>query len=199
MANRRNSKLFTKGPPGRAHGEDQAAAEGAELCKEGCAEEFHARLSKMALASWMAATGCDALHCATMSRAQPSQRPHWVATPSSSWMSSNPKPARAWRAISRSETRWQTQTIMAVGTLLAIKRCSNYKYESIAFAITIVIALRATGPGWLGPAFCSRTGPWRFPAHRAANAVHGLRRPPRRWPIRTRRAARPARRWPLGL
>ncbi len=62
-----------------------------------------------------AATGLPTLHCATTSRAQSSQRPHWVATPSSHWISSKPIPALAWRAISRSETRRQTQTIMATG------------------------------------------------------------------------------------
>ena len=61
-----------------------------------------------------AATGWLLWHWATTSRAQPSHRPHWVATPSSNWISSKPMPARAWRAISRSETRRQTQTIMAV-------------------------------------------------------------------------------------
>ncbi len=66
-----------------------------------------------------AATGCDAWHWATTSRAQPSQQPHWVATPSSNWISSKPMPARAWRAISRSETRRQTQTIMAVVSVKA--------------------------------------------------------------------------------
>jgi len=60
-----------------------------------------------------AATGLLALHCATTSRAQLSHWPHWVATPSSHWISSKPIPARAWRAISRSEIRRQTQTIMA--------------------------------------------------------------------------------------
>jgi len=60
----------------------------------------------------MAATGEVAQHWATTSRAQPSHWPHWVATPNSNWMSSKLMPARAWRAISRSETRWQTQTIM---------------------------------------------------------------------------------------
>ena len=47
-------------------------------------------------------------------------------------------PARAWRAISRSEIRRQTQTIMMAsrqcGWLLK-KKCLNYKYESLAFAI----------------------------------------------------------------
>lgn len=66
----------------------------------------------------MAATGEVALHWATTSRAQHSQRPHWVATPSSNWMSSKLIPARAWRAISRSEIPLQTQTIM-VGQALA--------------------------------------------------------------------------------
>jgi hypothetical protein len=76
-------------------------------------EEFHAALSWMRLASWMAATGWVALHWATTSRAQLSHCPHWVATPSSNWMSSKSIPARAWLAISRSDTRRQTQTIMA--------------------------------------------------------------------------------------
>ena len=66
-----------------------------------------------------AATGLEAWHCATTSRAQPSQQPHWVATPNSNCISSKPMPARAWRAISRSETRRQTQTIMAVGSVKA--------------------------------------------------------------------------------
>ena len=105
-----------KNPPGGAGDDDQADAEGRE--------EFHVLLSVMALASWIelgsdsrlsAAIGWEALHCATTSRAQLSHWPHWVATPSSNWMSSKLMPARAWRAISRSETRRQTQTIMAVG------------------------------------------------------------------------------------
>src|SRR5688500_14056844 len=68
----RNRRLLTKNPPDRAGDEDQAAAE--------CREEFHALLSVMELASWIdlgsdsrlsAATGWEALHCATTSRAQP--------------------------------------------------------------------------------------------------------------------------------
>src|SRR3989344_2138096 len=111
-------RLFAKDPPGRACDEDQAACE--------CREEFHDLLSRMELASWIvfgaaslcrAATGLDALHCATTSRAQLSQHPHWVATPSSNWISSKLMPARAWRAISRSEIRRQTQTIMAAGSV----------------------------------------------------------------------------------
>jgi hypothetical protein len=62
----------------------------------------------------MAATGRLAQHWDTTSRAKHSHWPHWVATPSSNWMSSKSMPAWAWRAISRSETRRQTQTIMAV-------------------------------------------------------------------------------------
>jgi hypothetical protein len=105
-----------KNPPDRAGDEDQTARE--------YREEFHALLSWMELASWMviapssrcnAATGCDALHWATTSRAHPSHRPHWVATPSSNCTSSKVIPALAWRAISRSDTRRHTQTIMANG------------------------------------------------------------------------------------
>ena len=65
-----------------------------------------------------------AAHCATMSRAQPSHCPHWVATPSSNWMSSKLIPPRTWRAISRSETRRQTQTIMA-------GRLAGWKLQSV--------------------------------------------------------------------
>jgi len=97
--------LIAQGPPGGAQDEDQDYAE----AKDG----FHAALSWMRLASWMAATGWFALHWATTSRAQLSHCPHWVATPSSNWMSSKSIPARAWLAISRSDTRRQTQTIMA--------------------------------------------------------------------------------------
>lgn len=116
----RNRRLLTKNPPDRAGDEDQAAAE--------CREEFHALLSVMELASWIdlgsdsrlsAATGWEALHCATTSRAQPSHWPHWVATPSSNCTSSKVMPARTWRAISRSDTRRHTQTIMAVRRRLA--------------------------------------------------------------------------------
>ena len=116
----RNRQLLTKNPPDRAGDEDQAAAE--------CREEFHALLSVMELASWIdlgsdsrlsAATGWEALHCATTSRAQPSHWPHWVATPSSNCTSSKVMPARTWRAISRSDTRRHTQTIMAVRRQLA--------------------------------------------------------------------------------
>ena len=73
----------------------------------------------------MAATGEVAQHWATTSRAVHSHWPHWVATPSSNWMSSKLIPARAWRAISRSETRWQTQTIMVEQALAGwlIKGC----------------------------------------------------------------------------
>jgi len=87
--------LLAKDPPDRARDEDQAAAE--------CRDEFHALLSLMELASWIAlgpesqfnaATGCEALHCATISRAQPSHWPHWVATPSSNCTSSKVMPAR---------------------------------------------------------------------------------------------------------
>jgi len=82
-------------------------------------------LSEVNLASWVVedeglsdvALLADAqlLFCATMSRAHSSQFPHWVATPSSNWISSKLMPARAWQAISRSEIRWHTQTIMRVG------------------------------------------------------------------------------------
>jgi hypothetical protein len=114
----RNRQLLTKNPPDRAGDEDQAAAE--------CREEFHA------------ATGWEALHCATTSRAQPSHWPHWVATPSSNCTSSKVMPARTWRAISRSDTRRHTQTIMAVRRQLAgCLRRPDYKYEFLAFAITI--------------------------------------------------------------
>lgn len=68
----------------------------------------------------MAATGEVAQHWSTTLRAQLSHCPHWVATPSSNWMSSKLIPARAWRAISRSETRWQTQTIMVSRLWLAV-------------------------------------------------------------------------------
>eukprot|EP00812_Abedinium_dasypus_P009952 NODE_3604_length_765_cov_24.397183.p1 GENE.NODE_3604_length_765_cov_24.397183~~NODE_3604_length_765_cov_24.397183.p1 ORF type:complete len:174 (-),score=6.41 NODE_3604_length_765_cov_24.397183:227-748(-) len=87
--------LLAKDPPGRTSDQDQAAAD--------CRDEFHALLSLMELASWIAlgpdsqlnaATGCEALHCATISRAQPSHWPHWVATPSSNWTSSKVMPAR---------------------------------------------------------------------------------------------------------
>lgn len=117
------TKLLAKDPPDRAGDKDQTAAEGRE--------EFHALLSLMELASWIAAgpvsrwsaaIGCEALHWATTSRAQPSHWPHWVATPSSNWTSSNVMPARTWRAISRSETRRQTQTIMACKRLAVLKR-----------------------------------------------------------------------------
>jgi len=110
-------QLFMKDPPGRAQYQDQTAAKRAE--------EFHALLSKMDVASWIAATGCEALHCATMSRAQPSHWPHWVATPSSSWISLKHMPARTWRAISRSDTRWHTQTIMAASKLAGGERCAS--------------------------------------------------------------------------
>jgi hypothetical protein len=105
-----------KYPPSRAGDDDQADTEGRE--------EFHVLLSVMALASWIelgsdsrlsAAIGWEALHCATTSRAQLSHWPHWVATPSSNCTSSKVIPARTWRAISRSDTRRHTQTIMAVG------------------------------------------------------------------------------------
>ena len=55
----------------------------------------HALPSESVLASWMLADGQLALHWATTSRAQPSHCPHWVATPSSNWISSKPMPARA--------------------------------------------------------------------------------------------------------
>lgn len=63
--------LLAKDPPDRTRYQDQAAAE--------CRDEFHALLSLMELASWIAlgpdsqfkaATGWEALHCATISRAQ---------------------------------------------------------------------------------------------------------------------------------
>lgn len=113
--------LFMQDPPDRAYDDDQTSCE--------CVERFHAVPSWMVVAGWTAfgsvslyraATGCEAQHCATTSRAQSSQRPHWVATPSSNWISSKLIPARAWRAISRSETRWQTQTIMVQAVGLAM-------------------------------------------------------------------------------
>jgi hypothetical protein len=127
-------------PPGIANNEDQASGEGPE--------DFQALPCVIDSQSWMtaslgpvvslcnAATGCDALHCATTSRAQVSHRPHCVATPSSSWMSSKPIPALTWRAMSRSEIRWQTQTIM-VGLLVVgcWSMWLQYKYESLAFAM----------------------------------------------------------------
>jgi hypothetical protein len=61
-----------------------------------------------------------------------------VATPSSNCTSSKVIPARTWRAISRSDTRRHTQTIMAGAAVwLAGDRGLDYKYESLAFAITI--------------------------------------------------------------
>src|SRR5690349_2203127 len=93
--NRYDYYLLTKDPPDGACDKNQAAAERRE--------EFHALLSEMEVASWIAlvpdsrfnaATGCEALHCATISRAQPSHWPHWVATPSSNWTSSKVMPAR---------------------------------------------------------------------------------------------------------
>jgi hypothetical protein len=92
-------------PPSRAEHEYQAATK---------LDEFHEALScARAGADWIAATGQVALHWDTTSRAERSHWPHCVATPNSNWMSSKLIPARAWRAISRSETRRQTQTIMA--------------------------------------------------------------------------------------
>ncbi len=94
-----------------------------------------------------AATGLLGLHCATTSRAQPSHWPHWVATPNSHWISSKPMPARAWRAISRSEIRRQTQTIMAGGGRAVGWRIRHYyKCESVALTIYFVsfFGLRAS-------------------------------------------------------
>src|SRR5690606_40757124 len=54
-------------------------------------------------------------HSDQTARAHDSHLPHWVATPSSSWMSSKPMPERAARAMVWSLTRWQTQTIMVNG------------------------------------------------------------------------------------
>src|SRR6218665_1846533 len=65
--------------------------------------------------------GGEALHCASTARAQFSQAPHWVARPNSNWISSKPRPARAWRAISWSEIRRHTQTIMVAGGLKSEK------------------------------------------------------------------------------
>ena len=84
------------------------------------------------------ATGWVELHWATTSRAQPSQLPHWVATPSSNWISSKLMPARAWRAMSRSETRRQTQMIMAVRVAGCEMKWSKYKCESFAFAMVFL-------------------------------------------------------------
>lgn len=98
--------------PHQAQTPDKAAGRGCRFqANTGCADST-ASLCR-------AATGCVAWHWATTSRAQPSQQPHWVPTPSSNWISSKPMPARAWRAISRSETRRQTQTIMAVVSVKA--------------------------------------------------------------------------------
>ena len=78
--------LLAQNPPDRADDQNQAGAE--------CCDEFHAPPQRLAGARMLAgvplssrlnaATGCEALHCATTSRAQPSHWPHWVATPSSS-------------------------------------------------------------------------------------------------------------------
>ena len=117
MQANKTRKLVAKDPPGRPRHEDHAAWDGDD--------EIQRRLSRIQLAGRRgrtsaslrrAATGRDGLHWATTSRAHPSQHPHWVATPSSNWISAKLMPARAWRAISRSEIRRQTQTIMAVVT-----------------------------------------------------------------------------------
>lgn len=117
VTGRRISSL-AQDPPDGTYNDDQAACE--------CGEERHVLPSWIRGAGWAvcgaislctAATGWDAQHCATTSRAQSSQRPHWVATPSSNWISSKLMPARAWRAISRSEIRRHTQTIMEQAAL----------------------------------------------------------------------------------
>jgi hypothetical protein len=66
---------LAENPPGASNDEDQAAEQNGE--------EGHALLSKILLASWIGwvafwiwATAPEALHCATTSRAQFSQRPH---------------------------------------------------------------------------------------------------------------------------
>ena len=128
--------LAAKDPPGRTDHEDQTDG---ERCKK-MGDVVHGPPSSVSVASVMLAVGQLALHCATTSRAQPSHRPHWVATPSSNWMSSKPMPARAWRAISRSETRRQTQTIMdGLGWLIERFQQRKYKYESVAFAIKTLL------------------------------------------------------------
>ncbi len=77
---------------------------------------WQAELVWAATSLWMAAVVPLEQHLSTTSRAQVSQRPHCVATPSSNWISSKLMPACAWRAISRSDTRWHTQTIMAANS-----------------------------------------------------------------------------------
>src|SRR6266568_1731679 len=105
-----------------------------QACAGGCWPQALPSLAEEA--SWMAATGRQGLHWETTSRAAHSHWPHWVATPSSNWMSSKSMPAWAWRAISRSETRRQTQTIM-VERVGPVKGWNwpNYKYESLVFVI----------------------------------------------------------------
>ena len=133
--------LVTQDPKSAGQDKNHADAETDDDC--------HTALSWMRGASWMAATGAVAQHCATTSRAQLSHWPHWVATPSSNWISSKPMPARAWRAISRSEIRRQTQTIMVWAWLAVVEVLGNYKYESLAFAIPVMTAqnLIAEGSG----------------------------------------------------
>src|SRR2546426_4922230 len=85
------SELAAENPPRAADHQDQADG---KCCNETC-EVFHGLPSWAGVASLMLAVGQLALHWATTSRAQRSHWPHWVATPSSNWISSKPIPARA--------------------------------------------------------------------------------------------------------
>ena len=103
-----NRFLAAKNPPCRANHQNEADKKHGNHNARAPHDEPCAGL----VSSKMLALGQVPLHWATTSRALLSHRPHWVATPSSNWMSSKPIPARAWRAISRSEIRRQTQMIM---------------------------------------------------------------------------------------
>ena len=83
-------------------------------------------------------------------------------------------PARAWRAISRSEIRRQTQTIMVgSGRVRGVAR--QYKCESIAFATTVSIAARqgwCLSYSWFPSATSSSTAPGTPPDPTAACLLH---------------------------
>ena len=108
-----NGESVAKNPPGGYGDHDQTASQGPnQIGAWHYTAEQGPAMACAAASLCKAATGRKGWHCATTSRAQLSQHPHWVATPSSNWISSKLMPARAWRAISRSDIRRQTQTII---------------------------------------------------------------------------------------
>ncbi len=95
------------------------------------------------------ATAPMAWHCACTSRAQSSQRPHCVATPSSHCSSANVAPPCDILVMSRSETRWQTQMIMvrSINEMRMIRKCIEENFEVFYCITRCASMLKLSGLG----------------------------------------------------